>query len=286
MGRASNHAKDCRQSAHATRLGATNLRAEGRRQLWLLAAGHAVDSAQEEHRERYEQACRMWCGGEEPVAAKRPWWAGGAFGRQLAASPYLEIAQEAPCLLTADVPPASVVVADPLHWHIATDVLIRAVVFDGLEPGHRSVRALADTLAPIAQAELRHAPSVRAWLLSQERKAGPLVPAAPVLDAFPVLDAPVTILSLSVLAAANAVTSGDEDGKEFAVLSRALDNAIPGAAGSVVASVLTQTTNPLEFLATAEAFQPAEALRAGLNLLAALLRIITTDAATTIRRTA
>ena len=286
MGRASDHAKDCRQSAHATRLGAPSLRAEGRRQLWLLAAGHAVDSAQEEHRERYEQACRIWCGGDEPLAAKRPWWAAGAFGGQLAASPYLEIAQEAPCLLTADVPPASVIVADPLHWHIATDVLIRAVVFDGLEPGHRSVRALADTLAPVAQAELRHAPCIRAWLLSQERNAGLLVPAPPVLDAFPVLDAPVTILSLSVLAAANAVTSSDADGEEFAVLSRALDNTIPGAAGSVVASVLTQTTNPLEFLAAAEAFEPSEALGAGLKLLATLLRLVTTDAAMTIRRTA
>lgn len=77
MGRASNHARSCRQTAHATRRGGIGLQAEGRRQLWRLAAGHAVERAQEEHRERYEQACRVWCGGNPPVAAKRPWWAGG-----------------------------------------------------------------------------------------------------------------------------------------------------------------------------------------------------------------
>jgi hypothetical protein len=191
-----------------------------------------VDSAQEEHREQYEHACRMWCRGEQPVAARMPWWAGGAFGWQLAASPYLGIAQEAPCLLTADVPPADVIVAHPAHWHVAADVLIRAIVFDGLEPGHRSVRALADVLAPVAQAELHHAPRVRAWLLSQERRAGQLVPGFPLLDAFPVLDAPVTILSLSVLAAADAVAASVSAGEELVVLSRALDNATPGVAGS------------------------------------------------------
>lgn len=141
-------------------------------------------------------------------------------------------------------------------------------------------------LAPVVQAELRHAPGVRAWLLSQERKAGRLVPEPSVLDAFPVLDGPVTILTVSLLASAGAVVGSDTADEELAVLSRALENAIPGVAGSVVASVLTQTTNPLEFLAVAGAFQPSEALGAGLSVLAVLLRLITIDAASTIRRTA
>jgi hypothetical protein len=286
MSRASNHANNCRQAAHATRLGGPDLHNEGRRQLWLLAASHAVERAQEEHREHYEQACRVWCGGEQPVAARAPWWADGALGQELVASPYLDIAREAPCLLTADIPPASMVVAEPAHWHVAADVLIRAVVFDGLKPDHPSVRALADVLAPVAQAELRHAPSVRAWLLSQERKTGHLVPRPPVLDAFPVLDAPVTILSLSVLAAADAATVGGKPGEEINVLSRALGNVIPGVAGSVMAGVLSQCANPLEVLAEGGAVQPSEALGAGLSILAALLRLITTDAASTTRRTA
>lgn len=286
MSQASRHAKNCRQTAHAARLGDPGLRAEGRRQLWLLAASHAVDRAQEQHRERYEQACRVWCGGEQPAAARTPWWAEGALGQQVAASPYLCIAQEAPCLLAADVPPAGVIAANPAHWHVASDVLIRAVVFDGLQPDHPSVRALADVLAPVAQAELRCAPGVRAWLLSQERKAGQLVPGFPALDGFPVLDAPVTLLSLSVVATAEVVAGSGPASGELAVLSRALDDVIPGVAGSVVADALIQSANPLQVLAAAGAVQAPDVLGAGLAILAALLQLIWADAASTTPRSA
>lgn len=257
----------------------SNIQAEGRRQLRILAASHAVERAQEEHRERYERACRAWCGGEEPAAAAAPWWAAGALGWQLATSPYLGIAQEAPSLQTADVPPAGLIVADPAHWHVAADVLIRAVVFDEMEPGHPSVRALADVLTPVVQAELHRAPGVRSWLLRQERRATRLVPGFPVLHAFPALDAPVVILSLSVLAAAEAVGSGPA-GEELAVLSQMLDGAIPGVAGSVVVGALTLSANPLEALAASGAVQPSEVLGASLAVLSALLIAIKTDAAT------
>jgi hypothetical protein len=257
----------------------SNFQAEGRRQLRLLAAAHAVDRAQQEHRERYEEACRVWCGGDEPAAAKAPWWTEGALGRRLAASPYLGIAQEAPSLRMADIPPAAAIVSDSVHWHVAADVLIRAVVFDEMDAGHPSVRSLAGVLAPVAQAELRRSPGVRAWLLRQERHPRRLVPGFPVLRAFPALDAPLVIVSLSVLAAIEAVTGSGPAGEELAVLSQALDGAIPGVAGSVVVGVVAQSANPLEALAAVGAVQPPEVLGAGLAVLSALVRLIKTDAA-------
>jgi len=257
----------------------SNFQAEGRRQLRWLAATHAVDRAQEEHRERYEEACREWCGGEEPFAALAPWWAEGAIGRRLVESPYLGIAQEAPSLRTADVPPATVIVSDSVHWHVAADVLIRAVVFDEMGAGHPSVRSLADVLAPVAQAELRRSPGARAWLLRQERHPRRLMPRFPVLGAFPALDAPLVIVGLSIRAAIDAVTDSGPGGEELAVLSQALDGAMPGVPGSVVASVLAESANPLGALTILGALQPSEVLGVGLAVLSALVGLIKTDAA-------
>jgi hypothetical protein len=44
----------------------------------------------------------------------------------------LDGARKAPSLLTAQIPDAAVIAADPVHWDIATTSLIRAVAFDGL----------------------------------------------------------------------------------------------------------------------------------------------------------
>ena len=48
------------------------------------------------------------------------------------------------------------ITADPVHWNVATDALVRAVVFDGLGPDHPAVRKLLEVLAPIAEAELAY----------------------------------------------------------------------------------------------------------------------------------
>ncbi|MGH3235636.1 MAG: hypothetical protein ACRDOH_20765 [Streptosporangiaceae bacterium] len=72
------------------------------------------------------------------------------------------MAQDAPCLLTAQIPDAAVIAADPAHWNIAMSALVRAVVFDGLTLDHPAVSMLLGALAPIAEAELAHARAVGA----------------------------------------------------------------------------------------------------------------------------
>lgn len=46
------------------------------------------------------------------------------------------------------------IAADPVHWDVAADALIRAVVFDGLRLDHPAVSMLLNALAPVAEAEV------------------------------------------------------------------------------------------------------------------------------------
>jgi hypothetical protein len=55
-----------------------------------------------------------------------------------------------------------VIAADPAHWNVAADALIRAVVHDGLEPDHPAVRTVLEMLAPVAEAELAYGEAVHA----------------------------------------------------------------------------------------------------------------------------
>ena len=227
-----------------------------------------------EREERYEQACKVWGGGAEPIHARTPWSAHGALGQEFAVDLFLGEAREAPCLATAVVPPAAVIEDDPTHWHVAANVLIRAVVFDGLDTSHPAVSALLDTLAPVAEAELRYWPDIQSWLRSEERQRERPAPG------FPVLDGPVALLSMYILAAAaRAVIGSSPGGEELAVLSRELDGVIPGVAGSVVAEVLIRETNPLAALAASGTVQPGHVLGTGLMALRVLIRIFETDAA-------
>jgi hypothetical protein len=272
MGRASNHKKMRRRAALTPRPAAPRFQAEGRRQLRHLVAELAQTRFHLEREERYADACRAWCGGTEPVLAPAPRWVHGTSGRQLAAGSFLAEAQDAPCLATAVVPPAAVLADDPAQWHVAANALIRAVAFDGLEAGHPAVNALLDALAPVAEAELNHWPDVWAWLSSEERQRTQPAPG------FPVLDGPVAVLGSFLGDAAQAAVGSTPDTEEIAVLSRALEGTIPGVAGSVVADALTQDIYPLQALAASGAFQPAQALRVGLAVLTALLRLFQTEA--------
>jgi hypothetical protein len=279
MGRASNHKKARRRATLATSGGAAptarrmalHLAAEGRRQLRQLVADLAQTRFHQERHERYAEACRAWCEGAEPVPAGMPQWAHGRSGRQFAANPFLSEALDAPCLATAVVPPAVVITDDPAQWHVAANVLTRAVVFDGLDVDHQAVSALLNALAPVAEAELSYSPAAAAWLRSEERQRTQPPPG------FPVLDGPVSLLSVYLLGgAARAVTGGEAE--ELAVLSRALDGIIPGVAGSIVADAVTQNINPLQALAASGVVEPSQVLRVGLTVLSALVGLFEAEA--------
>jgi hypothetical protein len=281
MGRASNQKNAPRRTAHTTRGGAPGFQPEGRRQLRLLADMEAQNRIHIEREQNYAQACRAWRGGREPIRAATPPWAHGKFGERFAANPFLGEAQNAPSLATAVVPPAAVVVDDPTQWHVAANTLIRAVAFDGLQVGHPAVSALLDTLAPVVKMELRCWPAVQSWLRSEERQQNQPAPT------FPVLDAPLAMLGTYILAdAALAVTGSNPGNDEVAVLSRALDGAIPGVAGSVVTDALTGAINPLQALTVSGAVQPSDVLGSGLAILSALIQFFETDAIEIPRRVA
>jgi hypothetical protein len=267
MGRASNRKKARHKTSFRPWRTMPGFQAEGKRQVRLLAGMQVAERL-------YAQACKVWGGGSEPVQARMPWWAHGALGREFTANPFVAEAQKAPCLATAVVPPAAVIHDDPTHWHVAANVLIRAVVFDGLDAGHPAVSALLGTLAPVAETELRCWPEVQSWLLSEESQRNQPAPG------FPVLDGPVALVAMYVLAAAAGTVIGSNPGsEELAVISRALDDVIPGVAGSVVTEVLIQEVNPLAALAASGAVQPREVLGTGLAALQALIRIFETEAA-------
>jgi hypothetical protein len=279
MGRASNHKKARRSGAHATRRIDQDLKAEGKRQLLLVASMHAVNEAYDAYLERYRAACRVWCGGRNPVPAKMPWWVEGALGRGLLANQYVAEAQEAPCLLTADVPDDGFIAADPAHWHVAINALVRAVVFDGLEAAHPAVSALTAALAPVVETEVGCREAVGTWLLAENQRRQRV-------PQFPVLDGPLLILGELILAESTLAVVGDEPGsEELAVLSRALDGMIPGMAGSVVAETMPRE-DPIQAMIISGVMTPGKVLETGVRLLSALVQICANEAAPAARRVA
>jgi hypothetical protein len=283
VGRSSNHKKPRPQHARGPDAAGPSFRAEGRKQLRLLVRQHAVREAYETRGVQYLLASWAWTDGAEPLPARVPQWMQGSMGQRFAANPFLMEARNAPPVLTADIPAAAVIIANPMHWHVAANVLIRAVVFDNLEENHPAVSAVAKALGPVVEAELRNAPVARAWLDNAFESRHPGNQAMP---GWPVIDGPLLLLGTYVLAtAARALADSDSPDGELAVLSHALDDVIPGVAGSVVADALTHDY-PLETMVAEGTAKPADILGAGLAILSALVRLCRTNSGSVSRRVA
>jgi hypothetical protein len=288
VGRSSNRKRARRRVMPDSRRAVTEIQLQARRQPALAARAYALDEAFRVHDDRYERARLAWCA-EDPAPAQVPRWAASSPGRRIPSWSFLRQARRAPCLLTAEVPDAAVIAADPAHWNTATSALIRAFAFDGLELRHPALNEILGLLAPVAAAELGYRRALMTWLLS-ERPAGRRRPE------FPVLDGPVFLLGVGALThLAHALVGGSPGDAELAVLSRALDGTIPGVAGSVVADALTESVsprylrelpaeilrtvkgppyaNPLDTLVTAGVVAPGDVLPAGLAILRTLIRM-------------
>src|ERR1700683_2769012 len=92
--------------------------------------------------ERQAAARRTWCDGAQPVAAKTPRWAKDSLGDRFFASDFLARARQARSLAHAKIPDTAFIMADPVHWTVAAEALIRAVVFDDLGLDRPAVGAL------------------------------------------------------------------------------------------------------------------------------------------------
>lgn len=310
MGRASRRkkvrreAKDSPQSAGQALLGD----AETGQALLRIAAGlEAMTEQFRRRQERYETACRAWCGGGEPVPATEREWPEESLGGRFFATMHVEDAQVAPSLLTAKVPDHKVITANPVHWAVAANALIRAVALDGLRPDHLVVSTLLDVLGPIAEAELAYGRAIEAWLDRygpgpREREPQEKEPE------FPEEDGPVLLVGGALIDATWAVVGEDPVSEVHAVLARVLDDAVPGLEGRVVADALIGafaqeyrcegpgdaelldrigrevSADPLENLVAAKAVLARDVLRAGLAILSILIELCSSESASILRR--
>jgi len=115
VGRASRRKKVRREAKNSSRrAGQVPQGDTGSRQalVQVIAGLEAMTEGFRRRQERYESACRGWCGGGEPVSATEWEWPEDSLGGRFYAGMHVEEAHSAPSLLTADVPDQAVITAD------------------------------------------------------------------------------------------------------------------------------------------------------------------------------
>jgi hypothetical protein len=301
VGRASNRKKAQRQAGPGSR----QARQDPQPSAVPPQLVFGLDAMIEEARVRVERkaaARQAWYGDAEPVPADLPSWPENSLGHRFLID-YLGEAQDAPSLLTAEVPDAAVIAADPAHWNIAVSALIRAVIFDGLTLDHPAVSALLEVLAPIVTAEQAYAQAMDATVYS----IGPFDDDDE--PDFPELDGPVYLLGARALVEAVWTAVGDDPLSDvLGVLRPALDSVVPGLDSRVLADTLVSTFathyrleqpadldelerighlggNALEALVAAGTVPPGEVLRVGLTVLSALARLCLSGSASILEPT-
>jgi hypothetical protein len=306
VGRASNRKKAQRQAGQGPRQASGSFRADAETQqaMHQLVAGlQAPVQETNERQEREAAVRRTWSGGAEPVPAEARRWPEGSLGDRFYTGTYLEQARNAPSLAAAEIPDAAVIAADPVHWNVATDALVRAVVFDGLGPDHPAVRKLLEVLAPIAEAELAYRKAADAAM----NQIGTDTDDEP---EFPEQDGPVFLLGACVLVdAVWAAVEDDPLSDAVGVLLPVLDTAVPGVDSQVAADALvgafsteyrceqpgddevlghlrSYSGDALENLATAEAVPPGDVLRVGLTILSALAQLCRSESPSVLQQAA
>jgi hypothetical protein len=300
VGRASNRKKAQRQTGQTSRADAATQQA----MYQLLAGMQALVQETEGRKARESAARRAWCGGAEPVPAEAPRWAEDSLGDRFFDGFHLGQARNAPCLATAEIPDAAVIAADPAHWNVATDALIRAVIYDGLGLDHPAVRTLLEVLASVAEAELAYGEAADAAMYGL----------GPALDEnepeFPEQDGPVFLLGACALVdAVWAVVGLDSLSEVLGVLLPVLEDAVSGLHGQVAADALIGALakhyryelpgdaellqrigdcsgDALVNLVRAGAVPPRDILLVGLTLLSALAQLCRSDSASLLQRAA
>jgi hypothetical protein len=268
-----------------------------------LLAGALQTLAEEgtKRKERVTSARRVWCGGADPVPAEPLRWPEDSLGDRFFGGTSVEEARTAPCLLTAQIPDAAVIAADPGHWNVAITALIRAVAFDGLAVDHPAARTLLEALAPIAEAELAYGKAVGAWLDGTRPDPDDGEPE------FPELDGPLFLLGACALVDALWAAVGEDPLTEVRrVLLPVLADAAPDlnsevAADALIGAFATEYRcelpgdaellerighlggDPLENLVAAGAVPPGGILPVGLAILSALAHLCRSGSASVLQ---
>ena len=300
MGRASNRKKAQRQVGPKTRVDAETQQAL----LQMVAGLEAMTQEMGGHTEREAAARRIWSGGAEPVLAEAPQWAENSLGDRFFGGTFIDRVRNAPSLATAEIPDAAVIAADPARWNVATDALIRAVVYDGLGLDHPAVRTLLEVLAPIAAAELAYGEAADAAMYQIGMDWDDDEPE------FPEEDGPVFLLGGCALVDATWAAVGlDSISEVLGALLPVLADAGPGLDAHVAADALIGAFakhyrcelpgdaellerigkvqgDALVNLVRAGAVKPADVLPVGLRLLSALAHLCRSDSASLLQRVA
>jgi hypothetical protein len=300
VGRASNRKKAQRQTGQRRRPDAATQQRIRR----IVARLQALSEETEGHIERAAAARRTWSGGAEPVPAEAPRWPKGSLGDRFISRTFLREARESPCLADAEIPAAAVIAADPAYWTVATNALVRAVVYDGLGLDHPAVNTLLEVLTPIAEAELAY------WEAADAARSEGKLNLDDDKPNFPEQDGPVFILGTCVLRDAVWAAVGEDSLTDIrGVLVPALDDAVPGVDGPVAADALIGAfahhyhsehpgdaellerighveADALANLVRVGAVPPSDVLPAGLTLLSELAQLCRSDSASLLQRTA
>ncbi len=305
MGRASNRKKAHRQAGHSSGQARQSSQADAETQQAMHQLVAGLQALVQESEGRQERAaCLTWSGGAEPVPAEAPQWPEDSLGDRFFGGTFIEEARHAPCLATAEIPDAVVITADPAHWNVAANALVRAVVFDGLGLDHPAVSTLLEVLAPIAEAELAYGEAADAAMYGGGLDWDEDEPE------FPEQDGPVFLLGACALMDAVWAAVGEDPLSEvLGVLLPVLDDAVPGLDGQVAADALIgafateyrcelpgdaevlqrighRGGDALENLVRAGAVPPKDVLPVGLMLLSALAQLCRSDSPSLLQRAA
>jgi hypothetical protein len=299
MGRASKRKKTQRQTGGPS---LRRIKQDTRSQAVATRSAFGLDAMVQlagERVRRRSMALEAWLGDTEPVPAEVPPWPEGSLGHRLLAGTPLGEAQDAPSLLTAHLPDLQTIAADPRHWTIATEVLIRALVFDGLTLDHPAVRALLEALTSVVEAEIAHMQDMDDDLYS----IGPFDNDDEV--GFPALDGPMFLLGRALVEVVWSAVGDDSLADVPNVLELALEGVVPGLevrslVGALIAASYTSedpaggrplhqrlslSDNPLELLALDEELPPKDILPVGLLVLSALARLCQSDSNSVLQET-
>jgi len=239
-------------------------------------------------------AGRPAAGTATPVPATVPQWAEDSLGDHFFTAKYITDAAQAPPLGGAVLPEPRAMISDQAYWEAASNVLIRAIVLDGVPVSDPAVGAVIDALAPAVRREVDY--------LTRDPE---------IQDEFDDIRAPLFLVGgVALLEATRSVIADDRLELVLAMLQPRLDAALaplglsPDLTGAAAGRALicavahdylfgvpedtefldrldgdsSTAGNALETLIVAKVLAPDEALLAGLAMLSMLAGLCRTSA--------
>ncbi len=264
-----------------------------RRMAGALHQATEIEMARSQRSASRQASLSVW-GTATPVPATVPQWAEDSLGDYFFTAKFITDAAELPPLAGAVLPELEEMTADSAYWEAASNVLIRAVVLDGVPVSDPAIGAVIDRLAPAVQREVDY--------LTRDPESD---------DGFDDIRAPLFLVGgVALLEATRSVIADDRLALVLAALEPRLDAVLaplglsPELTGAAAGRALlcavahdylfdvpedtelldrldedrSTAGNALETLIVAKLLTPQEALLAGLAMLSMLAGMCRTNA--------